>query len=145
MQILFVAGSTWSLLIASRRKRHGLQDNDKCILCLQEEETVTHLLLSCVLAREVWCRVLVRLSWQALSPGRSCFDLASWWSCARKKLPKSSETERLLIISWGQCLRSFRIWRIKRLFGEWLALGLRSITSFTATLGRSLCHHLVLV
>jgi len=67
----------------------ALEDDDKCILCLQEEETVRDLLLCCVLAREVWYRVLVRLGWQALSPGRSCFDLASWWLCARKKLPKS--------------------------------------------------------
>ena len=126
MQILFVAGSTWLLLDYIKEKMpwpSALEDDDKCILCLQEEETVRDLLLCCVLAREVWYRVLVRLGWQALSPGRSCFDLASWWLCARKKLPKSSETERLLTISWGQCLRSFRIWRIKRLFGEWLALG----------------------
>ena len=55
---------------AVRRKRHGLQDDAVCVLCSQEEESISHLLLSCVLAREVWHCVPSRLGWQALMPGR---------------------------------------------------------------------------
>ena len=45
--------------MAERRARHGLQESATCSLCLQEDETVDHLLLSCVVfSREVWARLL---------------------------------------------------------------------------------------
>ena len=38
---------------AARRKKHGLQDDDTCVLCDQPPETIDHLLISCPFSREV--------------------------------------------------------------------------------------------
>ena len=46
------------LWTAARRKRHGLQPDDLCTHYLQTSETTNHLLLHCILAHEVWWRVL---------------------------------------------------------------------------------------
>jgi len=46
---LVLHGRCWT---AERRKRHNLQDDDTCILCSQESESITHLLLNCSFARE---------------------------------------------------------------------------------------------
>lgn len=47
---LALHGRLWT---AERRKRHGLQDDDACVLCGQLPEATDHLLLSCVYSREV--------------------------------------------------------------------------------------------
>lgn len=52
---------------AERRKRHGLQINDSCIMCLQASETLDHIVLGCVFSREVWNRLLFRLGLVALA------------------------------------------------------------------------------
>jgi hypothetical protein len=44
--------------MADRRLRHGLQDLAECALYGQEDETVDHLLTSCVYVREPWFRLL---------------------------------------------------------------------------------------
>ena len=38
---------------AARRKKHGLQDDDTCVLCAQMSETIDHLLTACPFTREV--------------------------------------------------------------------------------------------
>ena len=43
---------------ADRLSHHGLDHLERCPLCDQEEETVRHLLTSCLFARSVWFSVL---------------------------------------------------------------------------------------
>ena len=125
---------------AARRKRHGLQEDDTCILCAQEVESISHLLVRCVFAREVWHRVLSRLGWHTLVPLNGGYDLASWWSSSRKKLQKDdrkcfdslvllsphlmdagryglSAIEEHSITSLGLCLRSPRVLRMRLSLG----------------------------
>jgi hypothetical protein len=40
--------------------RRGLDHPDKCPLCDQEEESIDHLLVSCVFARQFWLTLLQR-------------------------------------------------------------------------------------
>jgi hypothetical protein len=64
---------------ADHLARRGLQHHPKCLLCDQEEETLNHLLVICVFAREFWFELL--LSWnEDLAPrlDESCFDY--WWA-----------------------------------------------------------------
>ena len=42
------------LWTAVRRRRHGLQANDDCVLCSQEPETADHLFAACVFTRALW-------------------------------------------------------------------------------------------
>ena len=70
------------LWTAARRKRRGLQDEDVCALCDQEQETAQHLTGECVFAREVWYMVLAPIGLELLTPqpGTSFLD---WWSSRR--------------------------------------------------------------
>lgn len=73
---------------AERCKRHGLQDDDTCVLCDQESETITHLLINCSYSRQVWFSALRRLGWENAAPSSVHFSLAEWWCAARKRLQK---------------------------------------------------------
>jgi len=87
---------------AERRKRHNLQDVDACMLCSQTE-SISHLLLNCSFARQIWHRVLQRLRWHALTPDDGhCFNLAAWWT-SRKKLAKVDRKDfdtLVILTSW---------------------------------------------
>lgn len=46
---------------SDRLARRGLPHQDACPFCDQHDETISHLLVECVLAREVWTRVFSAL------------------------------------------------------------------------------------
>jgi len=73
---------------AVRRKRHNLQDNDSCNLCDQQPEEISHLLLSCVFARETWFLVLRQCNLQQLTPQPTSPDFFDWWCHSRKRIAK---------------------------------------------------------
>ncbi|WVZ88204.1 hypothetical protein U9M48_034749 [Paspalum notatum var. saurae] len=62
---------------AERRRRHGLQVDDRCALCDQEPEQIDHLLLQCAFAREVCFKVFHPLFWDAVVPSSSAL-LMDW-------------------------------------------------------------------
>lgn len=90
------------LWTADRRKRHGLQDEDSCALCDQHQETVSHLFLGCVFARQVWAGVLLPLHLQDLVPPHEQ-EIAPWWISQRKRLDTASRPlfdSLLLLVTW---------------------------------------------
>ena len=87
----------------ARRKKHGLQDDDTCVLCAQTSETVDHLLTVCLFTREVWFRMLRRLGWDTLAPDTESTFFVTWWSAARKQISKDNRRclDTLVILtSW---------------------------------------------
>ena len=66
-----------------RRKRHNLQDGDSCTFCDQQSESINHLLVGCVFAREVWYMVLRKGNLQRLTPSPSASDFVHWWLQSR--------------------------------------------------------------
>jgi hypothetical protein len=72
----------------TERRRHGLQSSSSCALCNQLPESVDHLLISCVISREVWFKCLCRSSWQQLAPSVDD-ELTNWWLRCRKQVPKA--------------------------------------------------------
>jgi hypothetical protein len=72
---------------AARRKRHNLQDDDSCGACLQLPETISHILVGCVFAREVWSNLLRRWNWLRLAASLSPFlEFTDWWMWSRKQV-----------------------------------------------------------
>ena len=76
--------------IAHRRKRHGLQDDDSCVLCNQLPKTIDHLLISCPFSREIWFKIMRRLGWETAAPTNHTFVFADWWTGARKNIRKEA-------------------------------------------------------
>ncbi|WVZ63856.1 LOW QUALITY PROTEIN: hypothetical protein U9M48_013454 [Paspalum notatum var. saurae] len=83
--------------------RHGLPHLPACPICDQAEETIHHILGSCVLAREVWVEVLRRLQLTALKPLNPSCKFFSWWSQSSKALPKDLRkgfNTLFILVSW---------------------------------------------
>jgi hypothetical protein len=55
---------------AERLARRGLQHPSVCPLCDQEQETMQHLLISCIFSRDVWAAVFTCLGLTAHIPQR---------------------------------------------------------------------------
>ena len=97
---LALQGRTWT---AERRFRHGLQDSDTCSLCSQEPETVAHLLLHCVVPKEVWWAAMnfIELP-QRFSTDR--LDIPGTWERLRAGLTKDKRKGMdtlFILISWS--------------------------------------------
>jgi hypothetical protein len=67
---------------ADRLARRGLPRPGCCPLCDQEEETINHLLVACVFAREFWFHLLRQVGLHALSPQPGENSFLDWWDRA---------------------------------------------------------------
>lgn len=67
---------------ADRLARRNMPHPSKCPLCNQEEETIDHLLTSCVFARRFWFLLLQRADLAALAPQPRDLVFGDWWSRA---------------------------------------------------------------
>jgi hypothetical protein len=64
---------------ADRFAKIGLDHPPKCPLCDQEDETLDHLLVSCVFTRDFWFQLLRRFNLQVLAPQPGLSSFMSWW------------------------------------------------------------------
>jgi hypothetical protein len=104
-------------------QRSGLQDSVACALCSPGTETIDHLLLGCVFAREVCYKVLMHCGWQHLA---SVVDehLVLWWLRSRKFVVKARR----------KAFDSFVVLIVWSIWLERNAMVFRSVSSSTATL-----------
>jgi hypothetical protein len=67
---------------SARRKRHNLQDDDRCALCDQQPEIIDHLLVGCSFSKEV--RFLLLQHWGLAQHIPSGIELGfvDWWGLA---------------------------------------------------------------
>lgn len=94
---------------ADRRKRHGLQPDDICVLCHQESETIIHLLTSCTFSLQIWSDALAALGLQNLTPSATTETLADWWTSSRKRVTKEGRKlfdSLTVLICWHLWLES---------------------------------------
>jgi hypothetical protein len=73
----------WTALLAccwtsERLQRHGLRNSGSCALCHQALESIEHLLLNCVYAREVWFVLVCPTGCHQLCPVLEV-SLVEWW------------------------------------------------------------------
>jgi len=67
---------------ADRLARRWLPHPEQCPLCDQEDETINHLLVSYVFARQFWYFLLRQVGLHSLSPQPSDTSFDSWWEKA---------------------------------------------------------------
>lgn len=79
---------------ADRLTRKGLQHPAACPSCDEQQDTIEHILIQYVLAREVWFQALKAVHLQALSPGVTD-TLVEWWRRGHKTCLGRAE-ERIL-------------------------------------------------
>ena len=106
---LALHGRIWT---AERRMRHGLQDSAECALCGQEDETIDHLIVSCVFARELWYCFLRPIGWERITPQPGAV-ISAWCMDARCLAPRPMRKRfdaAVLHLSW--CLWKERTSRV---------------------------------
>ena len=84
---IWLAIRNWCWM-ADRLQKRGLPHPARCPLCDQEEETVQHLLTTCVFARQFWFSILQPLNLSCLVPGRAAGSFADWWRKSWKRVQK---------------------------------------------------------
>ena len=88
---------------ADRLAKRGLPHLDKCPLCDQEDETIQHLLTTCMVARQVWSRLLQPLELTDLVPLQNERSFADWWRkmlSRVKKVQKKGVNTLIILGAW---------------------------------------------
>jgi hypothetical protein len=92
---------------ADRLAKKGLPHPSTCPLCDQEGESIHHLLVSGVLARQFWFLLLQRVGLAALSPGMEDISFEAWWSRSVEVVPKDLRDGFYSLVVLG----TWSIWR----------------------------------
>lgn len=72
---------------ADRLARRGRPHPESCPLCDQAAESIQHLLINCVVSREVWFHALAKVGLQNIAPMLQEDDLQNWWRRAERRVP----------------------------------------------------------
>jgi len=62
----------------------GLDHPSGCLHCDQDAETVNHLLVDCVFARDFWFGLLQKVDMQSISPWPGEISFEAWWDRASR-------------------------------------------------------------
>ena len=76
------------------------------ILSNQEEETINHLLLSCVFSRQIWFSVMQRLGMQVLTPQPDDHSFEDWWDQVSRRVAdqaKKGLNSVVILVAWSLC------------------------------------------
>ena len=92
------------LWTTDRRARHGLQEfPNACFLCLQEIDSVEHILVQCPYAREVWFRCFRGVGLTDFTPTIDD-ELEFWWLRVRARFrgkEKRQFDSQVILICWS--------------------------------------------
>jgi hypothetical protein len=82
----------------------GFAHPEHCPLCDQEEETIDHLLLSCVFSRQIWFYVLEKFGLQALAPQPDEHSFEEWWDQVSRRIPvqvSKGLNSIVILVAWS--------------------------------------------
>jgi hypothetical protein len=88
---------------ADRLAPRGIDHPEKCLLCNQVQETIQHILVSCVFARDVWFKVLGRIGLQHLAPKAGDKVFQDWWQQAEGRVLKTHKkgfNSTVILVTW---------------------------------------------
>ena len=89
---------------ADRLAKRGLAHLEKFPLCDQEGETINHLLLSCVFARQIWFEILQGLGLQVLAPQLEDPSFEDWWLKVNNKVSVQVQkglNSIIILVAWS--------------------------------------------
>ena len=88
---------------ADRLAKRNLPHPEKCPLCDQEDETINHLIVGCVFARQVWSLVFQHLGLSQLDPQPSVTRFSGWWKRSSAAVPKEVRkglNSLIILVTW---------------------------------------------
>lgn len=94
---------------ADQLAKRGLPHPSQCVLCDQDEETVQHILVRCVFARDFWYSLLAKFNLQRLSLQNDEDNFAAWWGHACKRVAKAHRKGLNTLIILG----AWTLWKLR--------------------------------
>lgn len=97
---LAIKNRVWT---ADRLAKRCLPHPTACPLCDQAEETIQHILVSCVFARQVWSLILNKLGLLAIATQSGCTRFSAWWCQSIKNVEKSLRKgldSLIILVAW---------------------------------------------
>jgi hypothetical protein len=97
---LAIKNRVWT---TDRLAKRGLPHPVACPLCDQAEESIQHILVSCVFARQIWTSILHNLGLLAIVPQPGCTRFSNWWCQSIKKVEKSLRkglNSLIILVTW---------------------------------------------
>jgi len=88
---------------ADKLAKRGLPHPAARPLCDQAEETIQHILGSCVFARQVWTLILHELGLSAIVPQPGSTRFSNWWCQSIKSVGKNLRkglNSLILLVAW---------------------------------------------
>jgi len=88
---------------ADRLAKRNLPHPEACPFCDQEEETINHLLVGCVFARQVWFLVFQHLGLLQLAPQPTVTRFSGWWKKTTSDVPKEARkglNSLIILVAW---------------------------------------------
>ena len=88
---------------ADRLAKRNLPHPESCPLCDQEDETINHLLVGCVFARQVWSLVLHQFGLLHLAPQSAVTRFSGWWKRSTAAIPKEARkglNSLIILVAW---------------------------------------------
>jgi hypothetical protein len=86
---------------SDRLERRGLDHPESCLLCDQSQETIQHILCTCVFARQFWHTIVLPLGFGNLSLSGDEISFADWWRKVCKRIHKSKRKGMNSVIILG--------------------------------------------
>jgi hypothetical protein len=86
-------------LLAKRNLPHP----EACPFCDQEDETINHLLVGCVFARQVWFLVFQHLRLLHLAPQPTVTRFSGWWKSSTSAVPNDMRkglNSLIILVAW---------------------------------------------
>ncbi|GJN12867.1 hypothetical protein PR202_ga31184 [Eleusine coracana subsp. coracana] len=65
--------------MADRLARRGMPHPESCVLCDQQDESIQHILIGCVFAKQVWFNLLHKVGLSSLAPQADDNSFEDWW------------------------------------------------------------------
>lgn len=87
---------------SDRLAKRGLDHPERCRLCDQEQETIQHILIQCMVVREVWFLALQQVGLSTLAPSLE-HTLHIWWIQAISRVPKELRkglNSLVILVAW---------------------------------------------
>jgi hypothetical protein len=97
---LAIKNRVWT---ADRLAKRGLPHPVVCPLCDQTEESIQHILVSCVFAWQIWKSILHNLGLLAIVPQPGCTRFSNWWCQSIKKIEESLRkglNSLIILVAW---------------------------------------------
>jgi hypothetical protein len=87
---------------ADRQHKNGMPHPEARTLCDQDDETIQHLLTSCVFARQLWFSILSPFGLGHLIPGSVDSSFANWWGevCSKVYKDKKGVNSVIMLGAW---------------------------------------------